>query len=878
VIQQFFSTVVPTVESFKGNVFVQVIPLLCMYVLPGTIVLLIALEIVYFRLGGRNKVIDQFESDIRILLALVVIFGSYMLFFSISLFHITNFLSTGELKYLILSLYFLSPPLLGILLYLFLPWIYERSVSLEEVPTPDTITAMSELLGLETVPRVKKCSSTNSPAVYGRNARDSVLVLCDMQSLTEEEQEAVIVHELSHINQGDIGFYTWFTLLLRGLSFWMLFFPAAVYFRYRIPPLFAVETSGFVVFIPVLFLLLFLLKISLFRIRESIADAYVVLHGMGNPLERALIKYSALETLKKKNFSLPFYNGITPKSLMASHPPLFKRLHNIRARTYLTETCTNLSAEAALWTGVAAAFLFHCIFRSFIYMQIRAGDSFPSGTLSGIVWAVLFLSVVNVVGASYAFPASKASVLFIDLGRMEFIVPLMRNMVITLAAAAATGYILSFSTEYTSPVISGVVGGFLFWLVGFTGARRTDFSHGDLYLVLAPITQALIFWYPLKKVYSLAGIPLDIHFYFSLLAVLVLSLVLVIILMVKGMLLMERTDRILMLFKKTKEFPRMNDPLFIALVMLTLLIPGIAAFGTCVISRFVDGLNLFPLRNILMYSIIAVLGIYGLKNADILYFSKLAFLVDILSEKGIDKTDGKFINHVIEEYQSSDGGFDYAGIGFSNQKDTYYFVKTAEILKIFIDAEKIGSWIKSTELHEGGVALFSGGNPRIEGLYYALHTSMLLHTDESMEKGAHKKWVLSHFNGQSFGFEYDTAPGFLQTCWAVQVLHVLGGTEEIDMNSLAQWIIARFNRNLTPRDTFFAVCALKSLRMSTEPAQQWLSANNKVLHTRVDKNIEDVYYYVKVMRECGEVPPPLVIEQASQDLAETRRDYSGFTP
>jgi Zn-dependent protease with chaperone function len=848
-----------------------------MYMVLGTIVLLIALEILYFRLGRRNKVIDQFESDIRILLALVVILGSYILFFSISLLHITNFLSTGEFKYLILSFYFLSPPLLGILLYLFLPRIYGRSPSLEEVPTPDTVTAMSNLVGLETIPRVKRSSSTNSPVVYGRNAKDSVIVLCDMHFLTEEEQKAVIVHELSHINQGDIGFYTWFTLLLRGLSFWMLFFPAAVYFRYKIPALFAVETSGFVVFIPFLFLSLFLLKISLFRIRESIADAYVILHGMENHLERALIKYSSLERLKKRNSSLPFYSGITSNSLMTSHPLLSKRLHNIKARTYLTEACTNLSAEAALWTGVAAAFLFHCIFRSFIYFEI-VGDSLPSDTLVEIMFVVFFLSIVNVVGASYAVPASKASVLFIDLGYREFIVPLMRNMVITLIAAAATGYILSFSTQYINTIIEGVVGGFLFWVLGFTGARRTDFSHGSSYLVLAPITQTLIFWYPLKKVNSLVGIPQDIHFYLSLLAILVFSLVLVTILMVKGMLLMERTDKILMLFKKTKEFPRMNDPFFITLVMLTLLIPGVIAFGVYIISWFVDGLNLFPLKNIVMYSIIAVLGIYGLKNADILYFSKLAFLVDILPEKGIGEADRKFINHVTERYQSSDGGFDYAGIGFSNQKDTYYFVKTADTLRLPLDAEKIESWIKSTELHEGGVALFAGGNPRIEGLYYALHTSMLLHTDEYMEKNAHRKWVLSHFNGQSFGFEYDTTPGFLQTCWAVQVLHVLGGTEEIDLRSLAQWIVAGFSRNLTPRDAFFAVCALKSLRMSTEPARQWLSANSRVLQTRVDKNIEDVYYYVKVMRECGEVPPPLVREQALEDLAKTRRDYPGFMP
>ncbi|MBU7020272.1 MAG: M48 family metalloprotease [Theionarchaea archaeon] len=847
-----------------------------MYVALGTIVLLIALEIVYLRLGRRNKVIDQFESDIRILLVFVVIFGSYILFSCISLFQIKVFINSGEFKYLICSFYFLSPPLLGILLYLFLPRIYGRSTSSQEVPASESIIALSGLLGLETIPRIKKSSSIGSPAAYGRNARDSVLTLGDMHFLTEEEQNAVIAHELSHINQGDIGFYTWLTLLLRGLSFWMLLYPAAVYFRYTIPPLFAIETSGFVVFVPVLFVLLFLLKSSLFRIRESIADAYVVLHGMGNPLERALIKYAALETSKKRGHSLSLY-GATTSRLAASHPPLLRRLHNIRERAYLIEPRTNLSAEVALWTGIAAAFLFHCMARSFIYVIAGFGDSLPSDTLSEIVWVVLFLSLVNVVGASYVFPASKASALFLDLGRMDFVAPLVRNMAITLAAAVATGYVLSLSTQYTSSIVSGVVGGFLFWVLGFAGARRTDFSHGDSYLVLAPITQALIFWVPLKKVYSLAGIQPDIHFYGSLLAVLVLSLVLVIILMVKGMLLMERNERILMLFKKTKEFPEMNNFLFIPLVVLVLFVPGVFAFGTCALSCFVDGMNLLPIRNVVIYSVIVVLGAYGLKNADILYFSKLAFLVDILSEKGIGHADKEFIGHIVEEYQSSDGGFDYAGIGFSNQKDTYHFVKTAETLHIHVDMHRVETWIKSTEIQTGGAALFAGGKPRIEGLYYALCTSILLHLDGSMQKRVHREWVISHFNGQSFCFEYDTAPAILQTCWAVHVLKVLGGLEKIDTARLKQWIAVKFERTLTPRDAFFTVCALTSLGMQAEPAQQWLLANDRVLHTRVDKNIEDIYYYVKVMRECGETPPPLVLEQASRDLVETRKEYSGST-
>jgi hypothetical protein len=153
-------------------------------------------------------------------------------------------------------------------------------------------------------------------------------------------------------------------------------------------------------------------------------------------------------------------------------------LYDIDKKTFLTEPTTNFSSELAFWVGMAAAFLFHALFKSFINISATF-DLLLSDTVCSILWFILFFAVVNIVAASYVFPVTKESSLFLDLGNANFVIPLLRNLVITSVTAAVISYGLSVDLGYVSLVLSAVFGGFLFLFLGFTGARRTE-SRGRI--------------------------------------------------------------------------------------------------------------------------------------------------------------------------------------------------------------------------------------------------------------------------------------------------------------------------------------------------------------------------------------------------------------
>lgn len=835
----------------------------------ATIVLVILVELSYLLVGRRQKIIDQFESDVRIFLVLVLVLSFYLLLSSISFLYFKLFISASELKYAIFSLYFLIPPFLGIILYAILPWLYGRNLHIRDMDAPDMVKTISHLLDTSDLPRVKTTPLKISPLIYGRRGKTSCFVLPDMSFLTEEEQKAVIAHELSHIKQGDVGFFTWLTLLTEGFKYWIIPFPLAVYLGSEHLYFFNPENAAFIMLIPLFFVSLILLKNSLSRTRESIADAYVIFHGLGTPLRSALYKYAALTS--RGSGLMWFHRKPILKSGLSTHPPLLKRLQNIEEKTFLTETTTNLSTELALWTGIASAFLFYALYRTGINFSV-VFDYSMSDSAFFIFWGVLFFGTANVVAASYVFPVTKASTLFLDFGDPNFLLPLVKNLVLTVGAAVVISYSLTFDAEYAWICAVGILGGFLFWFMGFAGARRSDFSHGEEYLVLNPIFWFLLFWYPLKFVHSLLQAPSDTLFFLvSMLSILLLSLGIILVLMEKGQLDMNRDERILMLFNKKKEFPKTNDFTFIFLVLLMLLVPAAISFGTYIVSCLFDTLKIIPVRNVITYSIVFIFLAYGLKKSDILFFSKIFFLCDIISsEKDVDERDSHFIQRIIGNYQSPDGGFDYAGVGFSNQKDTFYFIKTAEILEIQLDNEKIAEWINTTEDKKGGFGLFADGNPRVKGLYYAVQSLLLLNQKQDMSH--HAQWILASFNGEYFDFKNDTDSFLLQTCCAVELLNLLNALHTTDLTSCRTWIESHFSENLEPEEAFFAVRVLKALD-SDVTLERWIDKNLQLLSTRVDKNLEAVYYYVKVLQELNQEPPPLIVEQAVHELAETRREY-----
>ena len=821
------------------------------------------------------KVIDQFESDVRIFLVLILIVSFYSFFLSISAFYLNLFFDTYNIKFLLTSLYFIFPLILGVLLYVFLPWFWERTLNVRDIPAPPSVVKISRLLGLTHTPQVKTTSWKIPPLVYGRRKSSSTLVLPEHMGsfLKDEEQDAVIAHELSHINQGDVGFFTWLTLLIEGFKYWLLLYPVALYTGIMAYSFNIRSNPALILLIPLFFVSVVLLKNSLSRTRESIADAYVIFHNLETPLKKALIKYAAIQTVKKGYaLNLCFYREPRILNYLATHPPLKERLTALDEKKFLSETTTTLSHELALWTGIASAFLYYTVVHSVINFTVASGLSM-SDSATEVLWATTFYAVAVTVAASYIFPTTKATVLFSDLGNAHFIGSLMKAWGLTVAAAFATYYGLSLNISGTQPFMIAVAGGFLFWVMGFASSRPTDFSARAWYLVCGPFLWVILLWYPVQVVssrFAVGGTHL-IPVIFFLFGIILLMLATLLVLIEKGYIRIDKKERVLLLFGKVKEFPGTSDITFILLAaFLLFLVPSVLSFGTFCVSWLCNTAFSTEIAGIIFfYGITAIILIYGFKESDILFFLEISYLVDILQGK-ISQEECQFICNVIKKYQSPDGGYDYAGLHFSSQKDTYNVVRTAYATGIQIEPGKVYEWINSTR-KEGGFSLIRDGNPRMEGVYYAVNSLVMLGFLKDMSRTV--QWICNFFNGKYFEVPYDTLSVLLQTCYAVESLFLLDALHNIDTCSCAAWILNHYPEDLKPREAFFAAKSLKILGFHTDLVEEWLNKNQKVISTRLDKNLEAIYYYVKVMGEVKKGIPALVAEQAAHELRKTMKKY-----
>jgi beta-lactamase regulating signal transducer with metallopeptidase domain len=117
-------------------------------------------------------------------------------------------------------IYFLIPLLLAILIYWTIPSLFRKSLQLTEISVLNQVQEVMHIMGLPEFSRVCTTPKKISPFVFGRRNKKAMLVLPHnfKTFLSEKEQKAVIIHELSHIKQKDVGFFTWLTLLIEGLK------------------------------------------------------------------------------------------------------------------------------------------------------------------------------------------------------------------------------------------------------------------------------------------------------------------------------------------------------------------------------------------------------------------------------------------------------------------------------------------------------------------------------------------------------------------------------------------------------------------------------------------------------------------------------------
>ena len=159
----------------------------------------------------------------------------------------------------------------------------------------------------------------------------------------------------------------------------------------------------------------------------------------------------------------------------------------------------------------------------------------------------------------------------------------------------------------------------------------------------------------------------------------------------------------------------------------------------------------------------------------------------------------------------------------------------------------------------------------MEGVYYAVNSLSMLGFLKDMSKTV--QWICNFFNGEYFKVHYDTHSVLLQTCYAVESLFLLDALHNIDTGSCAAWISTHFSEDVKPREAFFAAKSLRILGFHTNIVEKWLNKNQKVISTRLDKNLEAIYYYVKVMGEHKKEIPALVAEQAAHELRKTMKKY-----
>jgi len=831
-----------------------------------------------FLFGSRRKLIDQMESEIKIFFTILLLLSFYSQFLCIVIIYSISLLLEYDIHYVITLIYFVIPLLLAILIYVFLPYIFRKSLQLQQISIPEQVKEVIHTIGLPKFSRVCITPEKISPFVFGRRNKDAILVLPHnfITFLSEKEQKAVIIHELSHIKQKDVGFFTWLTLLIEGLKYWLIPLPLLLYYELTSFFFYSPQKYMSYLLIIIFFGSLLLLKNSLSRTREYIADAHVTFHGFDEPLKSALYKYAAVETLKKGwSSSLQFFTQPKIKtnslSWMSTHPPLENRLQAIDDKEFLREYQKNLSPHLAYWTGLISSFLYYNSMISLLGFSFLIQLFFP---LSDETIAILFhvsgfFIIMSTIGISYIFPSTKGVVSLSDFKEKSFLLPFLRNWSITLLTGEIILMVLFFDIFPLKIYVYAAIVGFFIYLTGFVSSLASYGVRNSYYLIFSPIFPVLVFWYPVQAVYtSIFNSDVNLDYCIGSMALIILvSLIFLFIFIEKGYLNVDNELQLLKFFGKKIEIHQ-NAWIFAPVSIIVLCsLPSLLAFFVYILSCYVDSLHLLFQMSIFVIILIPLI-LYSFTMANILFFTEVLFYIDLAHDK-ITEMDKNFIANVIYKYHSTDGGFDCSGLNFSNGRDTYGCIRAAIQLHIPVNRKKIRKWFDSIKIKDG-FSLISGGIPRIEGTFYALQSLHLLNEKGKIPENL-STWLLGCYNGYFFEWKNDTCSPLLQTCYAIESLFLINELPET--LDCAPWIRKWFTQNIDAKEAYFAVRSLKLMNSSIELGYQWLEKNKGILETRIDKNTQIVYYYVKVLQELEEEIPSFIREDALTNIARKREKY-----
>lgn len=349
-----------------------------------------------YPIAGSRQYVDKTESSIR-----VVSLATFLIIFSLSWFAYVllrweDFLVApvesarmSMISLLILYLAYGAILLFAILCYVFGPWLMVRKLNTR--PLGETFSSANKI-----VVECSKLAGVKAPKTFlikepsadcfivGRSKNSARLLVSQplLESLTDEELQTMVLHELGHIRNGDMAFMTWCTSFQRSLKYWVAFYVIAMFGGLIL--LERAQMSAFIVFRmifmgsvlepPIIFLILISVFItaianSVSRIREHLADAYTSTLVGSSKLVSAIKETHLLQLVvsamdkKAGRFGrkLNRLRSLTPKFLIDNyirhHPSLKNRVESIRNSTFVVSSneIHLPSPEAYVYLGVAAS-------------------------------------------------------------------------------------------------------------------------------------------------------------------------------------------------------------------------------------------------------------------------------------------------------------------------------------------------------------------------------------------------------------------------------------------------------------------------------------------------------------------------------------------
>lgn len=239
---------------------------------------------------------------------------------------------------------------ISISLILIAPFLITRKREVKTVTAGllfDDVVELSKQLNINKPPKILLENSENLDCfVYGITARGArILISKGLVNLLEQnELKAVILHELSHIKNRDMGLATWGVYFKSAIKYWFVAHLSLIVVSILIQWLIGESfTDPLVVFHSIIFYLIAIVLVPIFTInsslrnRELLADARVALHtNLKNSLVSAINKVEFKKTLKAMTAPMQKEkserDNMTSKigwKFSASHP-LFTRLSRTR--------------------------------------------------------------------------------------------------------------------------------------------------------------------------------------------------------------------------------------------------------------------------------------------------------------------------------------------------------------------------------------------------------------------------------------------------------------------------------------------------------------------------------------------------------------------